>query len=529
MKKRFIDYYLEAVTKKEGSGGGSATLIDKNITANGTYNALDDSADGYKKVVVNVPTGGGGGGDADDDVIFIDYDGTIVDSYTKEDFLALSAMPENPSHEGLTAQRWNWSFADAQAYVRKYGALVVGQMYITDDGKTRIFVSLNAGTLNPYVGIGLNGTAEVDWGDGSAPDTITGTSLTSLKYASHNYSQKGDYVITIDVKSGSASLFGASNGTSYYRTALLRSTSGSATSTNQAVDRTYAKCIHGVMIGDGITNLGNYAFVYCYSLQFVVIPDGVTISGTTQFSNCFELKSITIPDDATSLPNSSFSNCYELQSIAIPNGVTSAGGSVFSSCHELQAVTLPEGITSIGSSIASDCYSLRTFIIPDGVTSIAANALTKCYALESLIIPEGVISIGSSAFSYCYNLKSVKIPDSVTSLGNTMMMRCFGLLSLTLPEGITNIPGICSSCYGLETITIPDSVTSISDSAFDSASLVEIHVLPQTPPTIGSNSFTKYDNMVIYVPYSEDHSILDAYKAATNWSSFASYMQEEPQ
>jgi len=54
MSKRFIDYYLDAVTKK--SGGGSATLIDKNINANGTYNASSDSADGYKKVVVNVPT-----------------------------------------------------------------------------------------------------------------------------------------------------------------------------------------------------------------------------------------------------------------------------------------------------------------------------------------------------------------------------------------------------------------------------------------------------------------------------------------
>ena len=41
------------------SGGGSSTLIDKTITANGTYSASDDSADGYSSVTVNVPTGGG--------------------------------------------------------------------------------------------------------------------------------------------------------------------------------------------------------------------------------------------------------------------------------------------------------------------------------------------------------------------------------------------------------------------------------------------------------------------------------------
>lgn len=39
-----------------GGGGGSSTLITKNITANGTYNASDDSADGYSSVTVNVPT-----------------------------------------------------------------------------------------------------------------------------------------------------------------------------------------------------------------------------------------------------------------------------------------------------------------------------------------------------------------------------------------------------------------------------------------------------------------------------------------
>lgn len=35
--------------------GGGSTLITKNITANGTYNALDDDADGYSQVTAAVP------------------------------------------------------------------------------------------------------------------------------------------------------------------------------------------------------------------------------------------------------------------------------------------------------------------------------------------------------------------------------------------------------------------------------------------------------------------------------------------
>lgn len=54
----FYDLLLAKKLNGEGGGGGGeAVLINKNINANGTYNASSDNADGYKKVVVNVPTG----------------------------------------------------------------------------------------------------------------------------------------------------------------------------------------------------------------------------------------------------------------------------------------------------------------------------------------------------------------------------------------------------------------------------------------------------------------------------------------
>ena len=53
---------------------------------------------------------------ADADVVLRDYDGSVVASYTKEDFAALTELPTPPEHEGLTFQEWNWPLADAQAY-----------------------------------------------------------------------------------------------------------------------------------------------------------------------------------------------------------------------------------------------------------------------------------------------------------------------------------------------------------------------------------------------------------------------------
>ena len=54
--KRFL-FDAENTTWNEvssGGGGGGSTLIEKSISANGVYNASDDSADGYSKVTVDV-------------------------------------------------------------------------------------------------------------------------------------------------------------------------------------------------------------------------------------------------------------------------------------------------------------------------------------------------------------------------------------------------------------------------------------------------------------------------------------------
>lgn len=48
-------YRLLLLKKLSGGGGGEAVLINKNISANGTYIASSDSADGYKKVTVSIP------------------------------------------------------------------------------------------------------------------------------------------------------------------------------------------------------------------------------------------------------------------------------------------------------------------------------------------------------------------------------------------------------------------------------------------------------------------------------------------
>ena len=459
---------------------------------------------GFISAIEGIETGSSGSASTSTkDVNFRDYDGTIVASYSAADFANLTALPANPSHDGLTAQGWNWTLAKAQAYVAKYGKLEIGQMYITDDGKTRVYIHLEQGRTSPMLGVCPNGTVDVDWGDGTAHDTLTGTSTSTVQWTSnHAYAAPGDYVIKLTV-TGSMGFYGNSSANQY--SGLLRYAS-SGDSRNYA----YRNAIQRVEIGSSVTSIGSYAFYYCYSLASVIIPDGVTSIGDSAFQNCNNLASVAIPDSVTSIGSYAFSNCYNLASVTIPDSVTSLGSGAFSCCYNLESVIIPDGVTSIGDSAFQNCNNLASVAIPDSVTSIGNFAFQNCKILASITIPDSVTRIGSNAFSNCYILASVTIPDSVTSLGSALF----------------------SCCYSLASITIPDSVTSISSYVFqDCYSVAEYHLARTTPPALSkTNAFSSIPaDCIIYVPYSADHSILNAYKTASNWSTYASKMQEEPQ
>ena len=225
----------------------------------------------------------GGGSVVQKDVNFYDYDGSIVTSYSAADFANLAQLPANPSHTGLMSQGWNWTLADAQTYVATYGKLDVGQMYVTDDGKTRIYIRLEQGRLAPYFGLAVNGTATIEWGDGSTASIVTGDSTSTLINTQHIYSAPGDYVITIAIN-GSASLLGSS--ISSIGSQILWKNSQT---TNE--NRCYQNSIQRVELGDGIS-IDNNTFRGCYSLTNITIPSGVTSIGGSAFSSCVGLSEI---------------------------------------------------------------------------------------------------------------------------------------------------------------------------------------------------------------------------------------------
>ena len=229
----------------------------------------------------------------------------------------------------------------------------------------------------------------------------------------------------------------------------------------------------------------------------LIIPEGVTSIGNYAFYRCTGLTSVTIGNSVTSIGNSAFSSCSGLTSINIPNGVTSIGNSAFLSCSGLTSINIPNGVTSIGNFAFSSCSGLTSIDIPNSVTSIGNSAFSNCSDLTSVTIGNSVTSIEKSTFESCSKLASINISNSVTNIGETAFKKCSSLTSIDIPNSVTSIgEESFSYCEGLESISIPSSVTSIGKSAFtDCYRLNTIYSLNPIPPTCESYTFNCGSNV----------------------------------
>ena len=114
-----------------------------------------------------------------------------------------------------------------------------------------------------------------------------------------------------------------------------------------------------VIIGDGVTTIGDWAFSYCRALTSITIPNSVTTIGDNAFESCSSLTSITIPNSVTTIGDYAFSYCRALTSVIISNSVTTIGERTFANCYSLTSVTIPSSVTRIEDGAFSDCGNVK--------------------------------------------------------------------------------------------------------------------------------------------------------------------------
>lgn len=239
----------------------------------------------------------------------------------------------------------------------------------------------------------------------------------------------------------------------------------------------------GIVIPEGVTNLGFQAFRACSNLTTIKLPKSLTTIGNPSglvFDGCSGLANGQfIIDDLEWWCSLDIRGVYsnplhyakkfysapdvEVTNLVIPEGVTSICAYAFNGCEGITSVTLPSTLTAIGESAFYGCNGLKSVDIPAGA-EIGYGAFQRCENLTNVTIPEGVSKIGGSAFAHT-GLTSLTLPSTITSMGQSFY-GCADLATLTLTPGITTLGGSFYNCTSLTTVNIPGSIKEIGSSDF---------------------------------------------------------------
>lgn len=275
-----------------------------------------------------------------------------------------------------------------------------------------------------------------------------------------------------------------------------------------------------VIKGTGATPNWSPWFEYEEQITDVIIGDGITILGERNFMNYPNLKTVTIKGVLSKISNSAFEGCKQIKSITATGAVNATGKKAlylgecaFKDCTGLESVEFT-GSFVVSKNAFEGCTSLRSIKVKEAdIAMIEAYAFLNCTKLTEVDIPgrlsigesaffectslkkfdfSKVFSIGKVAFYHCSSLESIVLPENVTVIGNSAFQGCNGVTLLNIPGTVKSIgeEAFCS-CENLKELVVNEGVSSIGKNAFAECKSLETITLPKSA-AIGENIFTNY-------------------------------------
>lgn len=417
------------------------------------------------------------------DVQFIDQTGTVLYHYSLEELQELDELPPVPEKEGLISQGWNWTLEELKSANMP---MDVGAQYVTDDGKTRIYLRLHNRkrkvTLWYYQS--AKNSLKIDWGDGTIITSSTQTTTT----VTHTYKENLDeVVIKMWALNGATIGFYANNSSG-------NSAFGSSSTTPTRHD------VYKIEIGSDPFRISDYSLYELSNLEELYLSTSVTGIQTYAFANTRNLKAL-----------------------IIPRGLTSFGQN-FSAGSGMYYWSLPNTISKISYYFCYQTTRLTRLCVPPSLTTNSRYFVCQNKELKELYLPDDfqITQEGSNTFIY-ENRHLVKIHYPKNQ---TLMFGIYNnssLRDINLPDKVEVISG--SSFWGslsLYKMVFPETVRTVGSQAFQYCSGIleyDFSKLKSVPTT--SNAFSNLDaSAKIVVP----DDLYDEWITTTGWSNYKSYI-----
>ena len=248
----------------------------------------------------------------------------------------------------------------------------------------------------------------------------------------------------------------------------------------------YLGSITRIVINDGITGVGDYAFAYLPAMTEFEFADSVETLGSNVFYDCSALTAATLPGGVRSYGDSIFDNCKNLETLTIGEGVTALNRALISipdGTYHLRTLSLPSTLTTLGSAVYENgLLTLEEVTVADGNPNYSAvdGVLFNQDQSELILypparaalcycVPAGVTEIEPYAFAHCSAIRYLDLSDcGAAQLPQNALCFVSGLRGLNLPAALTAIESQAihfDAGSELTSLFVPSTVTQLGEAA----------------------------------------------------------------
>ena len=305
-------------------------------------------------------------------------------------------------------------------------------------------------------------------------------------------------------------------------------------------DKFYYIALRRIILPEGVTRIGNYAFYGALVLEEVNLPSTLHKLGQYAFyANKIKTSPLVIPEGIEEIMDETFCKCYRLGEVVLPSTIKKIGEEAFA-YTSLSAINLPEGLESIGWQAFWDTH-LKEVTIPNSCLDfgeIGWNFAMNRY-LEKIHLPEGMTEIPWGFVCNDTALVEINIPHTVKHIGERALAQCPNLKSLELPLGVQSLgKQALEHLEGLESIVFPASMKTLgAESCGYWENIKEIYCAATEPPVCDpakAGPFTGYDfpdglqTPTVYIPMGTMDKYFDSRQNGAGWGGFWNFVEIDP-